>query len=372
MAVAAPEAPLRFTDSAVPRVSVIVTGYRSAPHLESCLRSVQADLSLPAQVLVALNEPDSGLVSRLEAVPGIGLTVSPVNLGFGGAVNQAAATARGEFLVLLNDDAVVEPGWMDALVSAAEADPGAGAVGSKVLGPNGSLLEDGTVLWADATVTLVDDYYKPIPPPKVGVRRADYCSAVSLLVRRESWERVGGFDEGFFPAYYEDVDLCLKLQGVGAHVLYQPASVVRHRQGASASLPYRRFLRDRNATRLRARWAHVLTEHCVADPHNPAAVSMAIAAAAERPDTPGRGPLVPDVRPPQGGGVSYYLRRQIEVISAYAEHLEAELADRDDSGRRQLVALLAARGKATARRWPTLYRMVARRARRPAQPEGRP
>src|SRR5579863_4887548 len=109
MAVAASETPLRFTEHADPRVSVIVTGYRSAPHIETCLRSVHADVSMPAQVIVALNEPDRALVSRLEAVTGLALTVSAVNLGFGGAVNRAAAKARGRFLVLLNDDAVVEP-----------------------------------------------------------------------------------------------------------------------------------------------------------------------------------------------------------------------------------------------------------------------
>lgn len=372
MAVAKPGAPLHFVESPQPRVSVIVTGYRSAPHLEACLRSLQAELSLPAEVLVTLNEPEAALVSRLEAVVGITLTVSSVNLGFGGAVNRAAATARAAFLVLLNDDTVVEPGWIDSLVSAADADSAAGAVGSKVLAPDGSVREDGTVLWADATVTLVDDYYRPDPPPAPGVRRTDYCSAVSLLVRREAWEQVGGFDEGYFPAYYEDVDLCLKLQGTGRHVLYQPSSVVRHHQGASASLRYRRFLLDRNAARLRARWAHVLTERPPADPHNPAAVSKAVAAAAQRPCVAGRGPLIPDLGPPRESGDVHYLSMQLAVATAYTHDLEQELSAWDRHGGRRLLKRLTERGKALARPWPGLYRAVARRARRPAQPEVRP
>lgn len=354
--------------------SVVVTGYRSAPHLAGCLRSLgthRAEASF--DVSVFLNEPAPGAEEvAVAACPGARVLSSDVNLGFAGAVNRVVAATSGEFVVLLNDDTVVEPDWLDALVSAARTGAQVGAVGSKVVSPDGTVLEDGTVLWSDGTVTLIDDFSVPRPAPPPGVRRLDYASGVSLLVRRSSWEKVGGLDEGYFPAYYEDVDLCMKLETLGQEVLYQPASVVRHHQGASAPLPYRVFLRDRNVRRLRARWPHVLADRLPAAPHDPAAISRAVLTACERPLTPVAGPRLPDVAGDESArAAEHYLELQLEVARAYAAHLEAQIGAVRDAPFRQALVAGSARVRAALRRsTPGPYRAVARWWRRLAARPG--
>jgi GT2 family glycosyltransferase len=356
--------PPGHTGIAAPTASIVVTGYRDAPLLAGCLRSIIRNRpNLPFEVIVFLNEPSSGVEATAAAVlPEAQIRSSEVNVGFGGAVNRAVGDSSGEFVVILNDDAVVEPRWLDALVSAARAHERAGAIGSKVVDPDGVILEAGTVLWSDGTVTLIDDFSVPRPPPLTGVRRVDYASGVSLLVRRSSWDAVGGFDEGYFPAYCEDVDLCLKLQALGQEVLYEPASVVRHRQGASTPLPYRVFLRDRNTARLRARWPHALSHRLAAAPHDPRAISRAVQLAVERSPATGPGPQVPDIPGDHSAdAAAHYLRRQLAVGEAYAAHLEAAIGVAGDAPYRQAVATTLSRAKPVLRRMvPGPYRAVAR------------
>jgi len=361
---------LRFGDNHAPRATVVVTAWKGAPYLFDCLASLHDTApAVPFELFVSANEPTAELCERLDRLlAGATVISSPLNLGFAGAVNRAAARAVGEYLVLLNDDAVVEPGWLEALVTAADADPVAGAVGGRILSPDGSSREDGTVLWSDGSVTLLDAYYRPVPEPPPGPRRVDHCSAVSLLVRRSVWEQVGGFDEGYFPAYHEDVDLALKIHALGRTVLYQPASTVRHRQGASASLRYRRFLLRRNTARLRARWSDALGERPPPDPHNPAALSSALRLAEERAPAVTLGPAVPDETPPPAPDHErYYLAKQRDVNDAYAQALEAELDTRDNTAAHRLSRWVRTLVKTALRRVPWVYRALARRRRRPGK-----
>ncbi|HAM03822.1 MAG TPA: hypothetical protein DCQ30_16590 [Acidimicrobiaceae bacterium] len=359
---------LRFGDNHAPRATVVVTAWKGAPHLFACLASLHDTApAVPFELFVSANEPTAELCAQLDRLlAGATVMSSPLNLGFAGAVNRAAARAAGEFIVLLNDDAAVEPGWLEALVAAADADPVAGAVGGRILSPDGAPREDGTVLWSDGSVTLLDTYYRPVPEPPPGPRRVDHCSAVSLLVRRSVWEHVGGFDEGYFPAYYEDVDLALKIHAMGRTVLYQPASTVRHRQGASASPRYRHFLLRQNRARLRARWSGVLSERPRPDPHNPAALSSAVRRAHDRAPAVSLGPAVADETPPPApDDERWYLAKQRDVNDAYARSLEAELDARERAVTHRLGWWVRTPVKRALRRVPWAYRALARRRRRP-------
>ena len=91
-----------------------------------------------------------------------------------------------------------------------------------------------------------------------GPGRVDYCSAASLLVRKSIWDRLGGFDEVYYPAYFEDVDLCLRIQEIGHQVWLQPLSKVRHIQSASVDETYKVFLTLRNRKQIVKRWSHLL------------------------------------------------------------------------------------------------------------------
>lgn len=249
-----------FNSESAPVASIIVVGWRNAPLLLDCLASVQANVAdYPYELLLVLNEPTPQLRTDVAMhVRGARVWEFSTNLGFGGAVNLAATQARGDYLILLNDDSVVEPNWLEALVETAERRQRCGAVGSTFLHLDGSLQEAGSVLWDDGTTAAVGD--GGVPGNWDFERRVDYCSGGSLLVRRDLWLELGGLDERYYPAYYEDVDFCLRLQEAGWQVWYQPLSRVRHVRSASTPAPYRGLLGELNRGRFCQRWPELLAD----------------------------------------------------------------------------------------------------------------
>jgi O-antigen biosynthesis protein len=249
-----------FEAVAHPVVTVVVLGWWSAPHLVRCLRSVSlADRSVPFEVVVALNDPTQELADTLtRLVHGARIHRSRVNLGFGGGCNAAVAVARGRHIAFLNDDSVVDRYWLRHLVDAMESDDRVSAVGSQLLNTDGTVQESGSLLWSDGSTSNVTPNESTSGDAFDWARQVDYCSAASLLVRKSTWDRLDGFDEAFYPAYYEDVDLCLRIKDIGRQVWFQPLSKVAHVQGASTGDRYRSFLYERNRKVLIRRWSHVL------------------------------------------------------------------------------------------------------------------
>lgn len=245
---------------------MIVLAWRNARLLGDCLAALARQRSpvAPFETIVVLNGAASDVVTFVQAnVRGARIVSSAVNLGFGGGCNLAARAARGEYLVLLNDDAAPDDGWLHALVETADTHPDAGAVGSRVVSPDGPVLEAGSVLWRNGLISHVGRGLPASSPRYRYLRRVDYCSASSLLIRRSTWESLGGFDEGYFPGYYEDVDLCLSIARLGQVVLYEPRSRLSHRESSSLAWgsPYKDFVAGRNRARFVARWSDELPNH---------------------------------------------------------------------------------------------------------------
>ena len=224
-----------FEETPDPVVSIVVLGWRSAPHLLDCLRAVsRIERTVSFEVIITLNEPTPELVRDLtDKVHGARIIQSRVNLGYGGACNAAVEVAVGRYIVLLNDDTVVDRNWLGALVESAEARPSISAVGSLFLNVDGTLQESGSLLFADGSTLAVNGRGTGVAHRYDWARKVDYCSGASLLVRKSTWDRLGGFDEIYYPAYFEDVDLCLRIQEIGHEVWLQPLSRVRHIQSAS-------------------------------------------------------------------------------------------------------------------------------------------
>ena len=202
-----------FPDCPDPVVSIVTVGFGRAPHLLSCLASVAMGVrSIPYEVIVVLNGTSESVSTELaRRVDGVKVAASRVNRGFAGACNIGVSMASGEFVALLNDDTIVEPGWLESLVDSLRRRPQVGAVGSRLLHSDGSLQEAGQVIWNDGSTACVGRDLPEENHAYEWARRVDYCSGSSLLIRRSTWERVGGLDESFFPAYCEDVDLCLRI-----------------------------------------------------------------------------------------------------------------------------------------------------------------
>lgn len=171
-----------------------------------------------------------GLLGRVD---GVRYLRNPRNLGYLRAVNRAAGSGRGEFVVTINSDTEPQEGWLDALVARAEGAPSIAAVGARLIYPDGRLQEAGGVVFRDGGALNYGNGESPHDPRFTFARPVDYCSAAALLVRRDVWERLGGFDERYAPAYYEDTDLCFRVREDGHEVWYEPYAVVTHHEGGS-------------------------------------------------------------------------------------------------------------------------------------------
>ena len=256
--------------------------------------------------------------------PQVRLVTSDANLGFGGGCNRGAAETSGEFLVFLNDDIEVLPGWLEALIETADRHPDAGAIGSLILFPDGTIQEAGAVVWRDGSTLGVSRGASVEASPYNFVRAVDYCSACSVLVRRQPWATVGGFDARYFPAYYEDVDLCFGLARAGYRTLFQPRSRVIHRESTSSTTPRKDFLMLRHREMFRRKWARELASR------EPALLeSSAIAHAVERGRSSRRLLLIDDRPPHRGSGSGFgVLLDAIEELDGVAGAVSVACSDR--------------------------------------------
>lgn len=260
--------------------------------LEAVASLARARASMTSDALrVSLTVVDNGATGTLRREeiqslwPGAAVLVNPVNRGLGPASNQAAAAADGDVLLFVNPDTRAEGDPFTPIAAAFDADAGVAAVAPRLVEMDGGTPGPGLLslappgredqatfqlrrlptLSADARELLLIDHLAPNNPGRRRARYADadrsapfpveQAAAAALAVRRDVFRRVGGFDEAFVPAWYEDVDLCQRLGREGA-IRYSPEARFRHRGGESASrLRYDRFLPIlyRNASRYRRR-----------------------------------------------------------------------------------------------------------------------
>jgi GT2 family glycosyltransferase len=243
-------------------VSVIVLVLDRVEPLQECLESLfgQSPDDVAFEVIVVANGTRAELVDQVASRRGLRVVRVPANLGFAGGCNLGARFAQGNNLVFLNDDTAVTAGWLKALVERAGSEPDIGAVCAKLVGFEEKLQEAGSVVWRDARTDRVGLGADAGDPRYIVARDVDSASACGLLVRRDAWNAVGGFDEDFFPAYYEDVDLCFRLRQAGYRVVYEPNSVIRHRGSVSTAPELRLFAAEQNAKRFVEKWQNELAK----------------------------------------------------------------------------------------------------------------
>ena len=246
--------------------------------LNRCLRSLRP-VTLGGdqfETIVVANQVPPGELAQLEDLSQLVIVISETNLGFGAGNDCAAKLAHGEYLVFLNDDSTIEPDFLEHLVATVESDPSIGAVGSRIVLPDETLQEAGSVIWNDGSTTHIG-LGLPMDTLRFSyLRDADYVSANGFLIRRSAWDEVDGFDDRYHPAYFEDVDLCMSLRDHGYRVLYEPRSLVHHLESQSTSKRYREFLLARNRAQFFEKWQDQLKHFGRPDSSNPRAIEAGI------------------------------------------------------------------------------------------------
>lgn len=251
-------------------VTVIVVSFNTREMTLECLRSVYAQTTrTPFEVIVADNASEDGSPDAIaQEFPAARLVRSAENLGFARANNVAAREGRGEFLLLLNPDTVVLDGAIDRLVAFAGRAPDAGIWGGRTLDGKGRM--DPSSAWARMTLWsalcrgvglsalfrswgLFNGEAMPVWA-RDSEREVDIVTGCFLLVRRDLWERLGGFDEGFF-MYGEEADLCLRARALGARPRITPDATIVHYGGASDRV------RSAKMTRLFCAKARLMGKH---------------------------------------------------------------------------------------------------------------
>ncbi|MGI8890866.1 MAG: glycosyltransferase [Chthoniobacterales bacterium] len=226
---------LHFATGDEIEVSIVIPVFNQFDFTHSCLSSLyQGDRSLSFEVIVVDDCSSDGSSTRLENIPGLVCLRNEENSGFIFSCNRGAAVARGDYLLFLNNDTTVTPGWLSALHKTFSHEPEAGLVGSKLIYPDGRLQEAGGIIWQDGSGWNRGKFQDPNKPEYNHLREVLYCSAASVMIPKALFLELGGFGSKYSPAYYEDTDLAFKVRRSGRKVLYQPLSVVIHHEGITS------------------------------------------------------------------------------------------------------------------------------------------
>lgn len=250
-----------------PQLSVLMVTFNAWEWTRRALEALVEHTEPCFEVIVADNASTDGTRAGLAELHGPTVLHNPVNRGFGPAVNQAALHARARHLLLLNTDALVGPGWLPPLRAVLDAEPQVAAVAPRLLHVDGSVQEAGSIVWGDGEVWPYGATRAPDRFEYRFRRDVDYASAACMLLRRSAFVDAGGFDPVYAPAYYEDVDLCLRLWDRGQRVVCQPSSEVTHAGGASTDRSRVDALLRRNRPIFVRRWSHVLATRPPAPVH---------------------------------------------------------------------------------------------------------
>ncbi|MGB7451050.1 MAG: glycosyltransferase, partial [Lysobacterales bacterium] len=229
------QAPAAFPKTDQPQVSIVIPVYNKWVYTAACLRSLlDAAGKYSFEVIVVDDQSTDETAERLADIDGLTHLRNEKNLGFVGSCNRGARQARGEYLVLLNNDTQVLEGWLDELIDTFEREPQAGLVGARLVYPDGSLQESGGIVFNDGSGWNYGRGKQAENPEFLYLRETDYCSGACIALKTKYFHQIGGFDERYAPAYYEDTDLAFRVRESGLKVLIQPLSAVIHHEGITS------------------------------------------------------------------------------------------------------------------------------------------
>ncbi len=251
--------PAKSQDRRDRKVSIVVLVMNKLEFTRVCFDALFANTQRFELVIVDNGSADA-TKTYLERVAAehenVTLLRSETNLGFAGGCNAGVAAAKHSLICLLNNDTIVQPGWLDAMRDALR--PGAGIVGAKLLFPNGLIQHCGIVFRPDMYPYHRHHSEDPSTADCDRLQKVPAATAACLLTSKKVWDEVGGMDEVYVRGNFEDVDFNLKVRELGYDVIYQPGACVYHFTGRTNSDDPQAAGQalDRNRALYLTRWGH--------------------------------------------------------------------------------------------------------------------
>ncbi len=237
-----------------PECTIVIPTYNGAEHTLHCLLSLLPQCAEWLEILVyddCSTDETAKLLSKFE---NLSIIRSAENLGFLKAVNAGVRKARGEFVIIMNNDACLIEGSIRQAIAQFQVEPSCGYMGFRLLLADGSLQEAGCMIFQNGKTNGHLRFAMRDDLSALFLREVDYCSAVFCLFRRDQFLRMGGFDLAYSPAYFEETDFCMRLRAEGLRCIYNPALLVGHFEfGSQKSFTARKAISDRRKIFL-SRW----------------------------------------------------------------------------------------------------------------------
>lgn len=227
--------PLTFPGVETPEVSIVIPVHNKFAVTYHCLASLLlAPNAASFEVIIVDDGSSDETLEMAERVGGVAIVRHEVAKGFVRSCNAGGKLARGRYIVMLNNDTELTPRWLDELLQVFEHFDGVGMAGAKLLYPNGTLQEAGGIVWGSGDPWNYGRNGNPRDPKYNYTRQVDYLSGACIMLPTALWHELGGFDEQFAPAYFEDTDLAFRVRDRGLKTVYAPLSQVVHFEGISS------------------------------------------------------------------------------------------------------------------------------------------
>jgi GT2 family glycosyltransferase/glycosyltransferase involved in cell wall biosynthesis len=263
-----------FHGEELPEISIIIPGFNNAELTKRCLTSVYYSIrqasNKRAEFIYSDDGSEESVIDILEhKFKGVTFVQRKTNEGFVKNANTGASRAKGKFLIFLNNDTVVLPGWLEELMKVIESSESCAVAGSKLLYSDGSIQEIGAGLWTDGRSCSFGrgqiDGNDNINTLSLNIiQEVDYVSFASVAIRKKYWDLCNGLDENFGLGYFDDSDFCMKVRFHGGLVLTAPESEVLHIESSTFSQRLRKVVDSQkklNSNYFRGKWANELLLH---------------------------------------------------------------------------------------------------------------
>ena len=255
--------PLRFIEVEKPDVSIIIPAHNKVKVTYAALCALLLAWNKASFEVIVVDDASTDETTSLEEfVEGITVLHNETPERFIRACNAGVASARGTYVVLLNNDTEPTVGWLDALIDAFHRFDRVGLVGSRLLYPDGRQQEAGGIVWGNGDPWNYGRLENPWEPRFSYARQADYLSGAALMTTRAIWDNVGGLSSYLEPMYFEDTDLAFKVREAGFTTWYIPSSIVYHYEGLTSGTDtgsgFKRY-QEVNRPKFKRRWAQAFT-----------------------------------------------------------------------------------------------------------------